>query len=139
MWSQSGTTKGQLRREDQLLSYQRAPHCRLRVASLLQLPLPLLITCLDRVMDSRVSYESWEITTKLSIGRRCISRFHVDQFSKAFVNQLFTHLNYYVESQGENAELLYCFSILPALALQRTGASCHDRQQSDHLRCRLSL
>ena len=58
---------------------------------------------------------------------------------KAFVNELARLLQIFVNSGGTETEVLYSFSILPTLLLQKPKYKCTYKEASQHLRRRLEL
>ena len=58
---------------------------------------------------------------------------------KAFVNELSSTLQNYVDSKGSDGKALYTFAVLPALLLQKPMPSCGYKDATQHLRRRLDL
>ena len=58
---------------------------------------------------------------------------------KAFVNELSSTLQNYVDSKGSDGKVLYTFAVLPVLLLQKPMPSCGYKDATQHLRRRLDL
>ena len=58
---------------------------------------------------------------------------------KAFVHELSSQLQTFVDSGGAKAAVLYNFAILPTLMLQKPATACIYIEESGHLRRRMAL
>ena len=95
----------------------------------------------NEVNNALVS-DSLDMSTLLDMVAQWTKKFFVipnNSVGKAFIDELASQLQAYVDSAGMNADALNNFIVLPSLILQRPTAGCGYKETTQHMRRRLAL